>query len=145
MWGMYWRYLVAISLILIFVAFLSEHLNLLDMVNDSGLLPTFFWFIIAVFFISITFFQNKGLPYVFLGGRLHLPDKAWSRFNLLTIYLFLGLAIIGYFVNQLASKEVWSFYKLFGQSLCLLLLPLLSSWSVVRRVKNITNCLSGTK
>jgi intracellular septation protein A len=105
------------------------------MVNDSGLLPTFFWFIISVFFISITFFQNKGLPYVFLGARLHLPDKAWSSFNLLTIYLFLGLAIIGYLVNQLASEEVWSFYKLFGQSLCLLLLPLLGSWSVVMRVK----------
>jgi len=132
---MYWRYLVAISLTLIIVAFLSDHLTLLDTVNDSGLLPTFFWFMIAIFFILITFLQNKGLSYVFLGDRLHLPDKAWSRFNFLIVYLLLGLAIVGYFVNLLASKEVWAFYKLFGQSLCLLLLPLFSSWSVVNRVK----------
>ncbi len=132
---MYWRYLLAISLTLILVAFLSERMDLLDIVNDSGLIPTFFWFIIAVFFITITVVQKKGLPYVFFGGRLHLPDKAWLRFNVMIISLFIVLAIIGYIVNQLASKEVWSLYKLFGQPLCLLLLPLFSSWSVVRRVK----------
>ena len=132
---MYWRYLLAISLLLILVAFLSEHLHLLNVVNDYGLLPTIFWFIISVLFISITFFQKKGLSYVFLGGRLHLPDKAWCWFNVMTISLFIVLAIIGYIVNQLASNEAWSFYKLVGQPLCLLLLPLFSSWFVVRRVK----------
>ena len=135
MWGLYWRYLLSISLSLIFVAFLSEQLNLLSLVNDSGLLPTIFWSIIAVLYISISLLQTKGLPYVFLGNRLHLANRAWYLFSLHTISFFLALAIIGYVVNQIANKEVWAFYKLFGQPVCLIFIPLFSAWFVTRCVK----------
>lgn len=132
LWGMYWRYLLSILLSLFFVAFMSEQLNL---INDSSLMPTVFWCILSAFFILITLFQNKGLPYVFLGSRLRLSNKAWSWFNLMNISLFLVLAIIGYIINQIVDKEVWALYKLFGQPICLVLIPLFSSWLITRRVK----------
>ncbi|WP_366509065.1 septation protein IspZ [uncultured Paraglaciecola sp.] len=135
LWGMYWRYLLSISLTLVLVAFLSEQLSLLNVVNNSGLLPTIYWSIIVVLFISITLFQNKGLPYVFLGSRLHLTNKAWCWFNFMTISLFIVLAVIGYIVNQITKAEVWGLYKLFGQPLCLVFLPLFGAWFITRRVK----------
>jgi len=135
MWGLYWRYLLSISLSLVLFSFLSEQLNLLSLVDDSGLLPTIFWSIIAIFYISISLLQAKGLPSVFLGNRLHLANKAWYLFSFLTIFFFLALAIIGYLVNQIANKEVWAFYKLFGQPVCLIFIPLFSAWFVTRRAK----------
>lgn len=135
LWGMYWRYLLSTSLSLLLVAFMSEQLNLLNLINNSSLMPTVFWCILAVFFILITLFQKKGLPYAFLGSRLHLPNKAWCWFNLMNISLFLALAITVYIVNQLVNKEVWAHYKLFGQPICLVLIPLFSSWLITRRVK----------
>jgi len=51
------------------------------------------------------------------------------------ISLFIVLAIVGYIVNQIANTEVWALYKLFGQPVCLLLIPLLGSWLVTRYVK----------
>ena len=139
LWGMYWRYILSISLLLVLVAFLSEQVNLINVGNNSGLRPTIFWSIIAGLFISVTLFKIKGLAYVFLGNRLQLTDKTWSWFNCLTISLFVVLAIIGYVVSQIASKEVWALYKLFGQPLCLVLLPWFSSCFVVRRVKTISH------
>lgn len=134
-WGMYWRYLLSISISLLLIAFLSEQLNLLNLVSNSGLIPTVFWGILAVFFIAISLLQNKGLPYAFLGSRLALPNKAWCWFNFMNISLFVALAIIGYIVNQVANTEVWALYKLFGQPICLVLIPLFSAWLITRRIK----------
>ena len=135
LWGMYWRYLLSISMSLLLVTVLSEQLKLLSLVNNSGLLPSVFWGIIAVFFTTITLFQNKGLPYIFLGKRLGLSNKVWCWFNIMNISLFVALVIIGYIVNQLANKEVWALYKLFGQPICLVLIPLCSAWLITRCVK----------
>ena len=135
LWGLYWRYLLSISLSLVLVSFLSEKLSLLSLVEDSGLLPTIFWSFIAVLYISIGVLQTKGLPYIFLGNRLRLTNKAWCWFNFMTISFFVALAIIGYVVNQTANKEVWALYKLFGQPVCLVFIPLFSTWFAARRVK----------
>jgi intracellular septation protein A len=135
LWGLYWRYLLSICLILFFVAFLSEQLSLLSLVDDSGLLPTIFWSIIAVLYIVVSLLQKKGLPYLFLGSRLHLANKAWFWFNFMIISFFVVLAIIGYLVNQIANKEVWAFYKLIGQPVCLVLIPLFCAWFAAKRVK----------
>ncbi|WP_409574590.1 septation protein IspZ [Thalassomonas sp. M1454] len=131
---MYWRYLLSIFFSSLLVAFISEQLNLLNLINNFSLMPTVFWCILAVFFILITLFQNKGLPYVFLGSRLHLSNKVWCRFNLMNISLFFALAIIAYIVNQVVNEEVWALYKLFGQPIFLVLIPLLSLWLITRRI-----------
>ena len=60
LWGMYWRYLLSISLTLVVVALMSEWLGLLSVINNTLLLPTIFWGFIAVIYISITLIQNKG-------------------------------------------------------------------------------------
>lgn len=136
MWGMYWRYILSISLSLLLVSFLSEQLNLINLVNHSNLQPTVFLSIIAVLFIAVTYFQRKGISYLFFGNRLRLSDKAWYWFNFITVSLFVVLAVFGFVVSQIVTKEALAIYKLFGQPLCLVLFPLFSSWFIVRREKH---------
>jgi intracellular septation protein A len=133
LWGLYWRYLFSITLSLVFVAFLSEQLSLLSFVDDFGLLPTIFWSSIALFYISISLIENKGFPYLLFGSRLNLADKSWYRFNVMTISLFVLLAIIGFGVNQIANEEIWAFYKIFGQPLCLVVIPMFNAWFATKR------------
>lgn len=132
---MYWRYLVSISLSLLLVAFLNEQFKLAKILNNPSLLPTFFWGIIAVFFFSVSFFQNKGLPYVFFGSKLQLRDTVWSKFNLMVVSLFLALAVIGYIVSLLVNKEIWSLYKLYGQTSGLVFYPLFATWFLTKYTK----------
>jgi len=133
LWGLYWRYLFSITLSLVLVAFLSEQLNLLSFVDDFGLRPTIFWTIIALLYIFISLLQNKGFPYLFLGSRLNLADNIWYRFNIMTISFFVLLAFIGFGVNQIANEEIWAFYKIYGQPLCLVVIPMFNAWFATKR------------
>jgi intracellular septation protein A len=133
LWGLYWRYLFSITLSLFLVAFLIEQLSLLRFVDDTGLLPTIFWSSITLFYISVSLIQNKGFPYLLFGNRLHLAGKVWHRFNVMTISFFVVLAIIGYGVNQIVNEEIWAFYKIFGQPLCLVVIPMFNAWFATKR------------
>mgnify|MGYP001942336346 CR=1 FL=1 len=127
MWGMYWRYLVSNSFLLLLVAWLFEQLNLLRFVEDSHLIPTVFWGGIGAIWVLITLMQKNGLPYLFFGRRLGLNTDKWQQFNLLLIVLFAMLSVLGYVINQFGSATVWSLYKLYGQTVCLIIFPLLAA------------------
>ena len=133
LWGMYWRYLLSISLTLVVVALMSEWLGLLSVINNTLLLPTIFWGFIAAIYISITFVQNKGFAYVFLGRNLGQSKSAWCKLNFIVISLFIILALFGYFVGQMANSELWSFYKLYIQTVCIVFFPLFGAWFVTGR------------
>lgn len=135
MWGMYWRYMLSIFLSLILVAFLSDQLDLLNAIKNTALLPTVFWGIIALIYAAITIFQNKGFPYVFFGITLRLSNEAWYKFNFMVISLFVVLAVLGYFVGQTTNTELWSLYKLYGQSAGIVFLPLLGAWFTTSRAQ----------
>ena len=135
LWAMYWRYLFSISLSLVIVALLSEQLGLLDVINNTLLLPTIFWGFIAAIYISITLVQNKGFAYVFFGTRLRQSKRAWCKFNFIVISLFITLVVCGYIVGHIATTEVWTLYKIYGQTTALVLYPLFGAWFVTRRLK----------
>ncbi len=135
LWGMYWRYLFSISLSLVIVALLSEQLGLLDVINNTVLLPTIFWGFIAAIYISITLVQNKGFAYVFFGTRLRQSKSAWCKLNFIVISLFITLVVCGYIVGHIATTKVWTLYKIYGQTTALVLYPLFGAWFVTRRLK----------
>lgn len=130
LWGMYWRYLLSISLTLVVVALMSEWLGLLSVINNTVLLPTIFWGFIAAIYISITLVQNKGFSYLFLGRNLRQSKSSWCKFNFIVISLFIILALFGYIVGQIANSELWSFYKLYIQTVSILFIPLFGAWFV---------------
>ncbi|MBU0914706.1 MAG: septation protein IspZ [Gammaproteobacteria bacterium] len=116
------------------MAWLNDQLGLMTrLVQATALWPTAFWSLVALFFLLATWIENNGLTFVFFGKRLQLGAAVWRRFNLVLILLFIALALAALAVHPMVSLEVWSLYKLYGQSAALLLVPLLAAWlSTVR-------------
>jgi len=133
-WALYWRYLLLMLLLLPTMAWLNDQLGLMTrLVQATALWPTAFWSLVALFFLLATWIENNGLTFVFFGKRLQLGAAVWRRFNLVLILLFIALALAALAVHPMVSLEVWSLYKLYGQSAALLLVPLLAAWlSTVR-------------
>ena len=136
LWGLYWRYLLSTSLLLVLTAFLIEQLNLLAAVRNKNLIPSYFWGTIALFFILIGLLQTRGLPYLFFGKRLQLDINAWRQYKLLISSLFVVLAALGFIVGYLFDPELWSLYKLYGQPVCLICIPLFGAWFITKDLKS---------
>ncbi len=134
MWGIYWRYLISISLTVLLLGSLDEQLVWLYPL-DSNLKPTVFWAVIALIFAAFTLVQNKGIHYFFWGGKSSLSPQVWARFNSVIIMFLLGLALLGVLVANAFSQPVWAQYKLFVQPACLILYPLYAAWRVTKHTK----------
>lgn len=128
MWALYWRYLFLVLLLLPGMALLNDSFGVVGMlVNTTTLWPTAFWGMCGLLFILVSLVQSKGLTYLVWGRRLKLHAAAWRRFNLLLIALFIALALFGWILSLVVSPQVWSLYKLYGQSIVLLLWPLFAA------------------
>ncbi|KGK01570.1 septation protein IspZ [Thalassotalea sp. ND16A] len=135
MWGIYWRYLVSLVLVLILSATLDYQFGLLDGTEYLSFKPTIVWVSIAIVLSLFALIQSKGLPYVFLGYRLSINGNVWKKFNTILISFFIALSILNYVVYMVAGLEFWKIYKLFGQTSLLIIFPLFSAWYVVRQSK----------
>lgn len=133
LWGLYWRYLFSIILVLLLLAFLFEHIDLVNTMAYTDLKPSITWAMLSVFLTIVTLFQNKGFVYLFGGRRVRLNIRGWRRFNTVVILMFIALTILGYVVNQLVNTQTWGLYKLYVQPSVLLLFPLSAAWYVTRR------------
>jgi intracellular septation protein A len=131
MWGIYWRYLLSITLLLILLSVLEQSLGLRLLVTDVNLWPSIFWGIIALFFLLVTFIQAKGLAYLILGSYSQIDSKIWQQFNTFLVVFFILLAASAFIFNLLLSPQNWALYKLYVQPAALLLLPLLAANWVV--------------
>jgi intracellular septation protein A len=96
LWGIYWRYLISLVLLLILSATLDDQFDLLDGTEFLSLKPTIVWVSIAIVLSLFTLIQNKGLPYIFLGRRLSLSGDVWKKFNIILISFFIALSIVNY-------------------------------------------------
>ncbi|WP_286261338.1 septation protein IspZ [Thalassotalea atypica] len=130
LWGMYWRYLVSLVVLLILSATLDNQFGLLDGTAYTSFKPTIVWASIAIVLSLFALVQNKGLPYVFLGYRLSLNNSVWIKFNKILISFFITLSLLNYVVYMFAGLEFWKVYKLFGQTSLLIIFPLFGVWWV---------------
>lgn len=139
MWGLYWRYLISLFLLLFVSALLSNQLDYLNDENYLNLRPTFVWASFAIFFTFVSLIKKNGFAYIFLGRRLCLCDDIWKKFNVILISFFVALSILNYVVHYVVhfvvEIEIWKLYKLFGQTFLLIIFPLFSAWYVVRPLK----------
>ena len=136
MWGLYWRYLISLLLLLFVSALLSNQLAFLNDENYLNLRPTILWASFSIVFTFVLLIKKNGLPYIFLGRRLFLSEEIWQKFNIILISFFAALSILNCVVHFVFETEIWKLYKLFGQTLLLILIPLFSAWHVVRPLKN---------
>lgn len=135
MWGLYWRYLISLFLLLFISAFISNQLVFLNDENYLNLRPTIVWASFAIVFTCVSLIKKNGFPYIFLGRRLALGDGVWKKFNVILISFFVALSILNYVVYFVVETDIWKLYKLFGQTFLLILFPLFSAWYVVRPLK----------
>lgn len=134
-WGLYWRYLISISLFVFLLAFFDSQFSLLNNIGDTGLWPSVFWGIISSVLVVVAAFQPNGVAYIIFGKRLQLTDLVWRQFNLILLILLINLVWLGFAASQLFSPELWSIYKLFVQPAILLVVPLLGAWWVNQKVR----------
>ena len=129
MWGLYWRYLISISLSVFLLAFFDSQFSLLNNIANTGLWPSMFWGVISIVLVVVTAFQPKGVTYIIFGKKLQFTERVWRQFNLILLVIFVNLVWLGFAASQLFSSELWSMYKLFAQPTILLIVPLLgASW-----------------
>ncbi|EGM79015.1 Intracellular septation protein A [Rheinheimera sp. A13L] len=138
MWALYWRYLFLIMLLLPGMALLNDSFGLVGkLVNTTTLWPTAFWGMFGLLFILASLMQSKGLTYLVWGRRLKLHAAAWCSFNLMLIVLFIALALFGWIFSIVVSPQIWSLYKLYGQSIALLLWPLFAARLTMIRTSSV--------
>jgi intracellular septation protein A len=135
MWGLYWRYLISISLFVFLLAFFDSQFSLLNNIGDTGLWPSVFWGVISLVLVVVSAFQPNGVTYIIFGKRLQFTDLVWRQFNLILLILLINLVWLGLAVSQLFSTEFWSMYKLFVQPAILLVVPLLGAWWVTYKIE----------
>ena len=135
MWGIYWRYLMSLALLLALAASWDNQFEWLHATGYLSLKPTIVWLCFALVLSLITLMQNKGLTYIWLGYRLKLKGDVWKKYNAILIAFFIALSILSYVVSVVASLDFWKSYKLFAQTSLLILLPLFAAWYVVRPLK----------
>lgn len=133
-WGMYWRYLASIAVMLLLVALIDAQLDLVSLVGVE-FLPIAFWGFMAVFFIFTGIFQRNGFLYFFWGYKLALSNKVWLQFNAMLVFLFVALAVAGYIINEIASANNLLYYKLYGQMTLLIFYPLFVARFVAKHEK----------
>lgn len=131
-WGLYWRYLISISLFVFLLTFFDSQFSLLNNIGDTGLWPSVFWGVISLVLVVVAAFQPNGVAYIIFGKRLQLTDLVWRQFNLILLILLINLVWLGFAASQLFSLELWSIYKLFVQPAILLVAPLLGAWWVTK-------------
>ena len=135
MWGLYWRYLISISLSVFLLAFFDSQFSLLNNIANTGLWPSMFWGVISIVLVVVTAFQPNGVTYIIFGKRLLLGDLVWRQFNLILLILLINLVWLGFAASQLFSPELWSIYKLFVQPAILLVAPVIAAWYVTFKVE----------
>lgn len=135
MWGLYWRYLISISLSVFLLTFFDSQLSLLNNISDTGLWPSVFWGVISLVLVVVTAFQPNGVTYIIFGKRLQLTERVWRQFNLILLVIFVNLVWLGFAASQVFSPELWSLYKLVVQPAILLVAPLLGAFWVNQKVK----------
>ena len=134
-WGLYWRYLISISLSVFLLAFFDSQFPLLNNIDDTRLWPSVFWGVISLVLVVVTAVQPNGVTYIIFGKRLQLTDLVWRQFNLILLILLINLVWLGFAASQLFSPELWSIYKLFVQPAILLVAPLLGACWVTKTVE----------
>lgn len=134
-WGLYWRYLISISLSVFLLTFFDSQLSLLNNISDTGLWPSVFWGVISLVLVVVTAFQPNGVTYIIFGKRLQLTERVWRQFNLILLVIFVNLVWLGFAASQVFSPELWSLYKLVVQPAILLVAPLLGAFWVNQKVK----------
>lgn len=135
MWGLYWRYLISISLSIFLLAFFDSQFALMNNIGDTSLWPSVFWGVISFVLVVVTAVQPNGVTYIIFGKRLQLTDLVWRQFNLILLTIFVNLVWLGFAASQLFSPELWSIYKLFVQPAILLVMPLLGAWWVNQKIE----------
>lgn len=131
-WGLYWRYLISISLSVFLLAFFDSQFALMNNIGDTKLWPSVFWGVISLVLVVVTAVQPNGVAYIIFGKRLQLTDIVWRQFNALLLILFINLVWLGLAASQVFSTELWSIYKLVVQPAILLVVPLLGAWWVTK-------------
>lgn len=125
MLAIYWRTVLSIFLLIILSSFIQSGFNSLGVLNNTNFYPTLFWGFIACFFFTAQLMNQKGLVYFFWGKRLGLDKVFWRNLSVVNIIFFISLALLAAIVYCFSSNEVWGYYKLFGQPLMLLVVPLI--------------------
>src|SRR3990167_5137269 len=133
-WGLYWRYLISISLFVFLLAFFDSQFALLNNIDNTGLWPSVFWGVISLVLLVVAAFQPNGVAYIIFGKRLQLTDLVWRQFNLILLILLINLVWLGFAASQVLSLELWSMYKLYVQPAILLVAPLLGAWWVTYKI-----------
>ncbi len=134
-WGLYWRYLISISLSVFLLAFCDSQFALMNNIGDTGLWPSVFWGVISLVLVVVTAVQPNGVTYIIFGKKLQLTDLVWRQFNLILLTIFVNLVWLGFAASQLVSPELWSIYKLVVQPAILLVVPLLGAWWVTYKTQ----------
>ncbi len=134
-WGLYWRYLISISLFVFLLAFFDSQFALLNNIDNTGLWPSVFWGVISLVLLVVAAFQPNGVAYIIFGKRLQLTDLVWRQFNLILLILLINLVWLGFAASQVLSLELWSMYKLYVQPAILLVAPLLGAWWVTYKIE----------
>lgn len=134
-WGLYWRYLLAMSLSVFLLVFFDSQFALLNNIDDTKLWPSVFWGAISLVLVVVTAVQPNGVTYIIFGKRLQLTDLVWRQFNLILLTIFVNLVWLGFAASQVFSLELWSMYKLFVQPAILLVAPLLGAWWVTYKIE----------
>ena len=131
-WGIYWRFLVVLFLLLLLLGYLQGQFNWLSIVKYSGFQPSLFWCSIAGIWAIASGLIPNGLMHVIWGYRIGLNQATWQTLNRATVALFALLSVIAICAYLSLSAGDWANYKLWGQPLILFGAPAIYVWFFIR-------------
>ncbi len=76
--------------------------------------PTIFNWALAIAFGASQFIGDKNLMQRTLGSQIHLPNRVWTRLNLLWVADFIIVGALNLFVAYRYSEDTWVTYKMYS-------------------------------
>lgn len=135
MFSVYWRTILAISLLILCCGLIQPYVNILLQINNSNYYPTVFCLLMALVFFISTFIQPNGLVFVFWGKRVGLHTAFWRHLNNANALLFVALSILAIIVYASVDKHIWGYYKLFAQPIMFIFIPLIYTRKLLANAK----------
>ena len=133
LWGVYWRYLIAVAIVFFTVVVVAVQLPFLSLIENSRFHPMAFWLMVMSFALLFTLVAPPGVIRLLFGYRLNLSPQIWRQLNFSFVGLFLLLALMGLLAQGILNTSLWGYYKLYLQPMALVTWPLVASWRVLSR------------
>lgn len=136
MWAIYWRFLLAVIIVILLTVSAVNFLPILQSVPNPRFHPSVFWLVASSIAMASSKLNSQGLIFAFFGKRMQMSTVFWGRLSRYFFGLFASLAALALFAQAVLNPTFWAAYKLIFQPIVLILGPLVTGSFLLHQVKH---------